>query len=140
MGAWGTGNFENDTAMVWVGDLQEGGDADRVEAALKQVIDPDSAAELDADEGCRALAAAEVVAVAMGHPPSVDPPDQETIDDLRTWAIDHPQVGVLAPIARRAVDRVAQPGSELRELWFEDDDDGKAWTKVLDDLRARLVG
>jgi len=140
MGAWGTGNFENDTAMDWVGDLREGGGADRVEQALKQVTDAESAKDLDPDEGCAALAAAEVVAIAMGHPPSVDPPDQETVDGLRTWAIDHPQVGVLAPIARRAVDRVAQPGSKLRELWFEDDDDAQAWTKVLDDLRARLVG
>ena len=140
MGAWGTGNFENDTAMDWVGELQEGGDADRVEQALKRVTDPDSAEYLDADESCEALAAAEVVAIAMGHPPAVDPPDQETIDTLRTWAIDHPQVGVLAPIARRAIDRVAQPGSELRELWFEDEDDGGAWTKALDDLRARLIG
>jgi hypothetical protein len=140
MGAWGTGNFENDTATDWVGNLQEGGDADRVEQALKHVTDPESAGDLDVDESCEALAAAEVVAIAMGHPPAVDPPDQETIDALRTWAIDHPQVGVLAPIARRAVDRVAQPGSELRELWFEDDDDGRAWTKALDDLRARLVG
>ncbi len=140
MGAWGTRNFENDDAMDFVGDLREGGDADTVEAALKSVTEPGSAEDLAAPDGCVALAAAEVVAIAIGHPPKVDPPDQETIDDLRTWAIDHPQVGVLAPVARRAVDRVAQPGSELRELWFEDSDDAEAWTKALDDLRARLVG
>jgi hypothetical protein len=140
MGAWGTGNFENDTATEWVGALRETGDAGVVEQALKAVTDPESADQLAAGQGSEALAAAEVVAISMGHPPPVDPPDQELVDDLRTWAIDHPQVGVLAPIARRAVDRVAQPGSELREQWFEDDDDAQAWTKVLDDLRARLVG
>ncbi len=140
MGAWGTGNFENDTATAWVGGLQEGGDHEVVERALKAVTDPDSAEQLTADQGAEALAAAEVVAIAMAHPPQVDPPDQELVDALRTWAIDHPQVGVHAPLARRAVDRVAQPGSDLREQWFEDEDDAQAWKQALDDLRARLVG
>ena len=140
MGAWGTGNFDNDTAAAWVGRLREAGDADAVKAALEAVTEPDSADALGADQGCEALAAAEVVAIAVGHPPDVDPPDRETVDGLTTWVGEHPQVSVLGPVARRAVDRVAQPGGDLREHWFEDDDDAQAWTRVLDDLRARLVG
>ncbi len=88
MGAWGTGNLENDQAMDFAADLADDGDADTVESALKAVTEP---------------AAAE-------------------------------QVG--AP----GVDRVAQPGSELRRLWFEQEDERENWTRVLDDLRARLVG
>ena len=140
MGTWGSGNFENDAAMEWIGDLRGSGDADTVKAALEAVTEPGSANDLDAGEAAQALAAAEVVAVAIGHPPTVDPPERETLDQLKAWVGDHPQVSVLGPLARRAVDRVAQPGCELRELWFEDAADTEQWTGVLDDLRARLVG
>ena len=140
MSAWDTGTFDNDTAAAWVERLRAGGDADTVKEALDAATDPESADQLTEDDGCRALAAAEVVAIAVGHPPQVDPPDQELLDGLTTWVGEHPQVSVLGPVARRAADRVAQPGSPLRESWFEDEDDAARWTKVLDDLRARLVG
>ena len=68
MGAWGAGVFANDAAADWADDLVRGGSADVVRAALAAAAERSPEADLDADEGCEALAAAEVVAATAGRP------------------------------------------------------------------------
>ena len=66
MGAWGTGNFENDTALDWVWSLEESKDLSLVEDAISDVLNSGDC--LDADLGCAGLAAAEVVAALRNKP------------------------------------------------------------------------
>jgi hypothetical protein len=130
MGAWGEGVLENDAALNWLGDLEEQPQIQTVTIALS-----DAAAEtdyLDAGLGCEALAAAELVAYALGRPPSE--PDErlaslaDELDGLR----EH------AGLASRAVAVVADADrSELTDLWTEDGPN-PTWDAVLADLRARL--
>lgn len=138
MGAWGAGNFENDTAADWAGALAEDGSPETVRDALRSAVE---AADdyIDADEGAEALAAAEVVAAAAGRGTERTPYSE---DALR-WAAEHHEVGDQATLqlARAAVDAVAAPQSELYELWSEANDDGTPapdWLAAIDDLKRRL--
>ena len=66
MGAWGTGNFENDTALDWVWDLKTATNLKLIEQAVSDALGASDF--LDADLGCTCLAAAEVVAALRGNP------------------------------------------------------------------------
>jgi hypothetical protein len=67
MGAWGPGNFENDNALDWASDVEEGG-VPHVRAALQEAAEPpDENALLIVPHAAAALAAAEIVAAAFGH-------------------------------------------------------------------------
>ena len=125
----------DDDLPALLDELERSGDHEAVEAALRAADEVALDGELDEAAGRRALAAAEIVAAGVGHPA-----DSAAHDRALAWVGEHPQVTPLGPLARRAVDRVATPGSsELRERVFAAGD-GRAWTDALDDLRARLVG
>ena len=64
-GAWGEGSFENDDALDWVGQCIKAGTTAPVSAALAAVLD---GRYVQAPDGSEAVAAAEVVAAAMGKP------------------------------------------------------------------------
>jgi Domain of unknown function (DUF4259) len=131
MGAWGEGVLENDTALNWLGDLEEQPQIQTVTIALSDAAGEDD--YLDASLGCEALVAAELVAYALGRPPS-EPEERltalaEDLDGLR----DH------AGLAARAVQVIADADhSELTDLWTEDGPNS-TWDAVLSDLRARLA-
>src|SRR5688572_21854583 len=63
MGAWGTGSFDNDSALDFVGDVVEGGDW---QAVMELALAPVEPGEPIRDE-VAAIAAAEIVAAARGH-------------------------------------------------------------------------
>jgi hypothetical protein len=135
MGAWGTGNLENDTAADWIADLSEGGDADDVRAALRKVLDAEGYVE--APEACEALAAAEVVAAARG---AAGPP--EDAEDAIAVAERMPELADDALLALGAIGVVLDPErSELYDLWKEAEGDGpdSEWLTVVADLRRRLA-
>ncbi len=128
-GAWGIGSFENDDALDWVSELERASDAHLLALALKRV-DP-NAKYIEAPDCAVALAAAEVVAGASGHPSTSLPAE------VKTWLSRvRPNVsGDLLKLARTAVETCRNgKNSELRDLWLEGD--GKAW---LDDT-AKLLG
>lgn len=128
MGAWGTGNLENDTAADWMGDVADGADADYVRAALRRVLDAEG--YVDSPEACEALAAAEVVAAARGHAL----PDEESVEAAGARM---PELADDALLALGAISVVADPQrSELYELW--DDAEPEEWLAVVADLRRRL--
>ena len=64
MGAWGTGAFDNDGALDWVWEL-EGGGITAIESALDEAV---RSSDLSAPTDVEAIAAAEVVAAAIGRP------------------------------------------------------------------------
>ena|SRR5438128_154006 len=149
MGAWGAGSFQNDWALDWLAGLRESRDASLVRAALSRVVEhggtkcsPPSILErlrgrrrhtdwLTARIASKALAAAEIVAAWLGHPPA-DLPDGTT-----AWLQQHSssfQPDLLA-LARQAIS-IVKTNSELKDLWEEGDP--TKWRKVVQDLEQRL--
>jgi hypothetical protein len=135
MGAWDDTIFGNDTALDWLGDLEDGGGADRVRETLEAALADEEYVEAPAGE--EALAAAEVVAAAAGRPTSDDGEAARAV----AWARDHPDAGdaELVALARRAVERITGEGSELHELWHENEGQGDEWDRVVAKLRERLA-
>jgi hypothetical protein len=133
MGAWGAGNFENDTALDWILALEESEGLDLVGQAIAEVLKSDDA--LDADVACMGLAAAEVIAALKDQPLDGLPEEvSRWVDAQGTTPGDELVNHCLAAIEKIRND----DGSELRELWEEDDDPPVEWYDVLDDLVARL--
>ena len=132
MGAWGEGVLENDTALDWLGDLEEQPQLETVTIALSEAASEDD--YLEASAGCEALVAAELVAYALGRPPS------EPEERLISLAADLPGLREHAGLAAQAVALVGDTEhSELSDLWHEGgENDG--WDASIADLRARLVG
>jgi hypothetical protein len=131
MGAWGHETFENDAALDWLGDLVEGAPAlFRDALSYVQRAEPDT--YLDVDDGCAALAAAELVAAARTG-------QRERLPaGAARWLTDNGDAirPDDAALARAAVDRVLER-SELQELW--DDADGDQWRASVAELLRRLA-
>jgi poly-gamma-glutamate capsule biosynthesis protein CapA/YwtB (metallophosphatase superfamily) len=129
-GAWGEGNFENDDAMDWAGACAKSTSAAFVRAAFEPAL---TGAMLEAREAAIAVAAAEVVAAALGKPGPDLPPE------LKTWIERRPpgELAGLAPTARKALARVRDPSvSELHQLWSQGKPNG--WALAIAYLEARL--
>lgn len=133
MGAWGAGNFENDTALDWVLALEESEGLGLVGQAIADVLKGDD--YLDADVACIGLAAAEVVAALRDQP--LDGLPEEVSRWVHAQGINPSDELVNDCLA--AIEKIrSDDGSELRELWEEDDDSPVEWYAVLEDLVARL--
>ncbi|RTL46817.1 MAG: DUF4253 domain-containing protein [Burkholderiales bacterium] len=134
MGAWSHDAFGNDTACDWAQGLDEVSDLSLVEAAIGAALDADDDG-LDADVACEALAAIEVLARLRGNA-GYSNAYTERVDDwvARTRLV--PPDGLLQQ-ALTALEAIASPASELRELWDEGEA-GPQWQASLAELRARL--
>ena len=132
MGTWGLGPFENDTALDWVWELQEGG-LEVLAGTLRRAAESDPNEYLEAPDGDEAVAAAAVVAAARAGDEIAVP------DEVAAWLAEH-RGGIddtFADAARSALDRVVAPNSELRELFEEA---GEAdWISRVTALRAQLA-
>jgi hypothetical protein len=129
-GAWGTGSFDNDDALDWAGNCARATSVSPVVAAFEAAIRDKY---VEAPEGSQAVAAAEVVAAALGKPNPKLPPE------LYAWVKrqSSAELAKLVPQARAALVRVLDPkASELRQLWSE----GKPnkWPEAIGELQARL--
>jgi hypothetical protein len=132
MGTWGEKAFQNDSALDWAAELAAKGPSQLAET-LANVADIDATELLDVDDGSAAIAAAEVVAAALGF-------GRDRITKaLNTWLDANP--AVVGPsdlaLAKRAVERVLGEQSELRELWDEHGPDNP-WQLDVRALLARL--
>ncbi len=125
MGAWGAGNFDNDTALDWINAFVENPSGKRLHAFLNQPLEADNYGE-------KILAAAEIVAAWNGHPPSDLP--EETLKWLR--AQKKAPTPTLKEMAKKAVATILEQ-SELRELWAESPS-FEEWQKIVNDLIKRL--
>lgn len=134
MGAWGEKAFENDAALDWLAVLEAEG-VTALRTLLARVADAGEDDPLDVDDGAAALAAAEIVAAALGR--GRDRVSAHVIPWLEANA---GEIGAddLAS-ASRAVKRVLGEGSELRALWEESGQD-TAWHANVRGLVERLGG
>lgn len=125
MAAWGCGNLENDDALAWLRHVIRRGRAEQARVFLRWASDP--VIWLDATDACIALAAAELVAAAVGRPHPLMP----DFCDAGPLAVD----GELRSVALDALRNVRE-ASELAELWEEVGADG--WHAEVADLERRL--
>ncbi|WP_102127452.1 DUF4259 domain-containing protein [Deinococcus planocerae] len=121
MNVWGIGSFENEVGAAFAEEVVQDG-AVALAEAFDVALDPD-ADFLAAEEGHRALAAAEVLAAGLTG-------DTERVTDagLRAWLSGaHPaDLEPLRDLGRAAVERVLGPDSELPDLWA-DEEDAAVW-------------
>ncbi|WP_291425391.1 DUF4259 domain-containing protein [Deinococcus sp.] len=132
MKIWDTGPFDNDAAKDFVEEVMQDGDY-----ALGEAFDVVLDADMDfieAEEGCRVVAAAEILSAVLAG-------DTSRITDagLRVWVqqADPQAVEPLRTSARNALQRVLGPGSELPDLWDEPGD-ATAWSAGVQQLRQRF--
>ena len=131
MGAWGSGIFQNDTSLDWVGDFDAEG-AEAVARAVKAAMRP---GYLDADVASEALAACAVVAAAEGAELPEDAPADVPVKSHAAAV----QALKLAAPCQRVVRRVTAEGSELLELWEDAEPaDFKAFKASVRELKDRL--
>lgn len=129
MGAWGSGNFDNDDALDWLAELD--GTDFVVKNALAVVAESARDARLTTGMCCCALAAAELVAARSGNPAAQIP------SAAAEWAAQRSGAdSSLQDLARVAVQRIEEK-SGLQEL-FDEGGYNKEWHAVLDDLLQRL--
>lgn len=127
MGVYGPYFDENDDAAGWLDDFAEAPDWETVDEALA-VIDADY---LDSADAARALAAAEIVAAALGKPsPRLDIEIADWAAEEADGAKERRQTAILA------LDRVRED-SELQELW-QDAEDYSVWLASVNETMARL--
>ena len=129
-GAWGDGSFENDDALDWASECTSAKSVAPVSAALGVA---NRSKSIEASDGSAAVAAAEVVAAALGRPNPGLP------RQLSAWIKrqSSAQLAALAPNARTALARVANPEiSELAQVWSERQ--SHKWPESIVELQARL--
>ncbi len=127
MGAWGPGNFQNDSVLDWLAELERPG---AVREALASVAE--GRGYLEVDDCCAALGAAEVVAACGGQP------GEDLPKAVKAFAAAHGAAfaGELKELALAAARRV-EAGSELQELFDETDVDA-SWHATVKELLGRL--
>jgi hypothetical protein len=128
MGVWGTGAFENDDALAFCAELNLQGW--EVVLSVLNLAERATSEEFLAQHAVRSLAAAEVVAAAIGRPNCCDVP--RAVDEFldRDAEVKNEWVD----LASRAVRRCLRHGSQLRELWEDDPE----WLATTEALLARL--
>jgi len=134
MGCWAINSFGNDDAADWVSELTDASDLSPVQSAIAAVLTVDGG-YLEAPDASQALAAAEVIAAALGNAGPAASSQEELIEWLGRVK---PEPGeALVEQATQAIDRILAEESELRELW-EDTDEYAEWKNDVESLRGRL--
>ncbi|MEO3944279.1 DUF4259 domain-containing protein [Gorillibacterium sp. CAU 1737] len=132
MGAWGHGNFDNDTVLDWVADLTQEPGLTLLTEAIEAVLED---VELDADTASIGLGAIEVLAALQDRPWK----DQYEDEELTDWIKEHNQQGAHLLEKAQASLRKIREESELKELW-EESDHYEDWVDTIKELEDRLKG
>jgi len=135
MGAWSHEPFGNDTASDWAYGLVEQKDLSLVAQAIQNILD-NGDEYLDSDLAVEAVAAAEVLAKALGRGTQTDAYTEEVDAWLKSVA-PKPSSDLLSK-ARDALTRIVAPDSELKELW-EESDDFELWESSVKALQSALA-
>ncbi|MCC4908605.1 DUF4259 domain-containing protein [Microbacterium sp. cx-59] len=130
MGAWSGEPFGNDAAADWASELDSLTDWGAVRAALTAAA---GVPDLDADAASCAIAAAETVAHGIGKPTQND----AYTDSVHSFVerAGRPD-DMLVALAISGLAAATSAGSELTELWEEDDPE--EWRIANEALRDAL--
>ncbi|TWV32545.1 DUF4259 domain-containing protein [Streptomyces misionensis] len=132
MGTWGTGPFDSDLAADFVDELEgltHQQVIDVLERAFQRVTS--SGARVDGGDGAEAVAAGALVASTIPDSPiTIDPEDgpREPLPKLPAS---------LRALARLALDRVLQDGSEMATGWV-DSTDADQWRQEVQRILQAL--
>jgi hypothetical protein len=116
--------------MGWIAEFEENPSKEALSEAFNNVIGNEEF--IDSDEGCIALAAAEIVAAIKGNKSDKYPEDTPDFGSIEIS-------GSLIALAIKAVDRVSNAKeSELKLLW-EESDEMENWLEEVTSLKERLA-
>lgn len=135
MGVWGTGSFENDSALDWVRQISSAEDIVAKFDALAELDEAESPHSEDAiclELASEIIAAAEAVAILMGQVAPGTPKD--LLQSLASF--EKPDIALVEQ-AKMAVSEVLGD-SELLDLWSEEGSDREGWNLAITGLIARL--
>lgn len=132
MGAWGIGNFDNDTACDWAYNLKESNNLSLIEKSINAVFDEEY---IDADDGCEALAAIDTMTRLMNKG-GVTSSYTENVDNwVSANSFDVPPS--LVEKAKKAIPLLISEQSELFELW-SDSGEFDSWKAEVESLLEKL--
>jgi hypothetical protein len=130
MGAWGYGNFENDTVLDWIEELLETQDINLLSESIEMVLED---SYLDADTACIAIGTIEILAALQNRPGK----ELYDNDELEDWIKQHKGLGTnLLEKAQNALEKILAE-SELKELW-EESEKYVDWVNTIKELKNRL--
>jgi hypothetical protein len=133
MGAWSAEPFGNSEALDWLTDLIDEHDMYFIHNTLEIIAELSPSEKPEAWDCICAVAAAEMVAAALGKPGKSLPNEaREWLDAYAFEADDEAK-----ELANKAVARV-EAESELRDAW-EESGESADWYRSLADLKARLA-
>ncbi|MDR0237302.1 DUF4259 domain-containing protein [Acinetobacter sp.] len=136
MGTWSHEPFGNDIASDWAYEFEENDGYEVIEDAFDQIIDMATEEFIDADIGCIAHAAAEVLAKSFTDGVAENEYYPEPVEKWLQHN-QHKHNYELIPKALLALNLLISENSELDELW-QDSDDYEDWTKNIAELKETL--
>jgi hypothetical protein len=133
MGAWDTGIFDDDTALDVLASLALADPMEQINEWYDNVQDTDY---LEYTDGQCVLVSGAVIDAALNG--TVYPcPDEETLAAV-VATVKQNAPAALKPTAVANLQRVLGEGSELRELWEENEELYPAWRSNIEAIIARL--
>jgi len=131
MGAWGTGNFENDSAGDWLYEFGENPTKEFLEKTLNTVFEEEY---LDSDIASEALSAIEAITLIKGNSKE----DEEDLENVDFEALKKDFNKTLFDKSTKCVNRILEKNNnELYELW-EESESFEDWKNVVLDLKKRI--
>ena len=137
MGTWGYNYFESDAAFDYMDDIEN---TDDPKDMIEDIFDEAIAGEyLDFDTGSAVIVAAAYVDRQLNGTRYSEPEIEDPLA-VDSFATRHPDVDLatLRGAAVEALRKVQAEGSELLELWQENEAELPAWRQKIDELIARL--
>ena len=128
MGAWGMGVFDDDTSCEIMEDAIDEGTS--IEALIRKALSSSKADYIEYTE-CHEI----IVAAAMTNA-LVNGVVYEGVDDLSTWLAkqNKEQAAPHKANLALALKKVLAEGSELNELWSENEDDYPTWRGSIESI------
>ncbi|MBS0376737.1 MAG: DUF4259 domain-containing protein [Proteobacteria bacterium] len=133
MGAWGSGLFDDDTALDAVDELVA---SDAPAPFLRDALEAATRAPyLEYAEAQRCIVSAAAIDILVNGTSYGD-----GLDEFYVWVKRHHRIdtGPLQPLAAAALGRVLSDGSKLTELWAENISEYPTWRANVEALIARL--
>jgi len=112
MGAWGSGSFQNDSALNWVDRFLDNEGMSLIINKLEGIIN--YAGYIEVDAASAGIAASEIIAAIKGRP------SEDFRDELKEFSQNAVINNEIELLAIRAVEKIFSK-SELSELWGPSD-------------------
>ncbi len=137
MGTWGTGYFEDDSALDFIADVEDSNNPKlKIKAALKAVLEADY---IDSDDATAAIVAGTYIDSQVNGT-KFGTTDREDPLEVDTFSAKNPSVSLadLKADAVVALKKIITDNSELHELWMENEEDYPEWKAGVEKLISRL--